>query len=128
MMSRVRGRNTRPEMIARSFLRSRGYKYRLHVKKLPGRPDIVLYDVRKAIFINGCFWHQHRGCRRATIPKSNRRFWRLKLLKNVERDKQAKKLLHRQGWSVITLWECQLKNPKSRVLCLERLLRRLKRP
>lgn len=128
MMGRVRGRNTRPEMVTRCFLRSCGYKYRLHVKKLPGTPDIVLYDVRKAIFINGCFWHQHRGCRRATIPKSNRRFWRLKLLKNVERDRQAKKLLHRQGWSVITLWECKLKNPKSRDFCLERLLRRLKRP
>jgi DNA mismatch endonuclease (patch repair protein) len=125
LMGRVHGRNTRPEIATRSFLRSHGLKLRMHVEKLPGTPDIVLHDLKKAIFINGCFWHQHPGCCRATMPKSNRQFWRAKLMRNVKRDKEVKKLLHKQGWSVITLWECRLKNAKNRDSCLENLLRRL---
>src|ERR1700682_5188329 len=113
LMSRVRQRNTRPELVIRSFLRSKGFRFRSQVRKLPGTPDIVLPQLKKVVFINGCFWHQHPRCLRAAIPKSNRSFWAAKLLRNAERDKETKKLLRKLGWSVITLWECQLRNVKT---------------
>jgi DNA mismatch endonuclease (patch repair protein) len=128
IMSRVRQRHTRPELLIRSFLRAKGYGFRLHSKTLPGSPDIVLSRIRKVVFVNGCFWHQHPRCSRAVLPKSNQRFWAAKLQRNAERDKQTKKLLRKQGWSVITLWQCQLKNAKTRQIWLRRLERRLKQP
>jgi DNA mismatch endonuclease (patch repair protein) len=124
-MSRVRQRNTQPEILIRSFLRSKGFRFRLQVKKLPGTPDIVLPELRKVVFINGCFWHQHPRCLRAAIPKSNRTFWVAKLLRNAERDKKTKRRLRKLGWSVITLWECQLRNAEMRQACLNKLRRRL---
>ena len=127
IMSRVRGRNTGPELLATRFLRSQGYRFRLHAKNLPGSPDIILPRLKKVVFINGCFWHQHPDCKRATLPKSNQSFWTTKLFRNTERDRETRKLLRKQGWSVITLWECQLKNAKKRRLNLERLIRRLKK-
>ena len=127
IMSRVRRRNTRPELLASRFLRSQGYRIRLHAKNLPGNPDIILPSLKKVLFINGCFWHQHPDCKRASLPKSNQSFWTTKLFRNTERDRETRKLLRKQGWSVITLWECQLKNAKKRQLSLERLIRRLKK-
>lgn len=127
IMSRILQRNTRPEILIRSFLRSKGHKFGTHAKKLPGTPDIVLPQLKTAVFINGCFWHQHPRCSRATVPKTNRPFWVPKLLRNAERDKETKKLLHKQGWSVITLWECQLKNANKKQACLNRLARSLEK-
>ncbi len=107
-MSRVKSRNTKPELRVRSALHAMGYRFRLHRKDLPGNPDIVLPKHRTAVFVNGCFWHQHPGCRKATIPQNNRPYWEKKLGRNVERDRSSKAQLEEMGWRVITLWECEI--------------------
>ena len=112
-MSRIRGKNTKPELIVRQFLFSRGYRYRINVKKLSGSPDIVLRKYRTVIFINGCFWHAHEGCRYYVIPKTRTEFWEAKFKRNRERDLENYEALHKLGWHVVVLWECQLK-PKVR--------------
>lgn len=108
VMSRVRGKNTKPEKRVRSALHRAGYRFRLHRADLPGKPDIVLPLCRTVIFVNGCFWHQHPGCRRATIPASNRKFWKRKLTRTVERDEQNRASLRELGWNIITIWECEI--------------------
>lgn len=108
VMSAIRGRDTSPELVVRRYLHAQGLRYRLHVRTLPGRPDIVIRRLRTVIFIHGCFWHQHAGCRYATMPKSNRAFWRAKLLGNVARDRRNSARLRRMGWRVLTIWECDL--------------------
>ena len=110
VMSRVRGKDTTPERIVRSALHLAGYRFRLHGADLPGKPDIVLPKHHTVIFVNGCFWHQHPGCRKATVPKHNNRFWQRKLKRTAQRDQQNKAKLLRLGWKVITLWECQIGN------------------
>jgi len=112
MMSGIRGRDTRPEMTVRKFLHARGYRFRLHRKDLPGRPDIVLPRFRTCIFIHGCFWHHHEGCRFAVLPKTRADFWAQKLRGNVERDRRAQEELARTGWRVLIIWECELKTPE----------------
>lgn len=112
MMSGIRGRDTRPEMMVRKFLHARGYRFRLHRKDLPGRPDIVLPRFRTCIFIHGCFWHHHEGCRFAVLPKTRADFWAQKLRGNVERDRRAQEELARTGWRVLIIWECELKTPE----------------
>ena len=112
-MSHIRSKNTKPEMIVRKFLFKQGFRYRVHVKKLPGTPDIVLKKYRTVIFVNGCFWHGHEGCRYYVLPKSNTEFWRKKIERNQERDLEERIRLRDMGWHVIQLWECQLK-PKVR--------------
>lgn len=107
MMSGIRGANTRPEMVVRRYLHARGLRYRLHVKGLPGRPDIVLPKHRVVVEVRGCFWHQHRGCRYATSPKTNAAFWREKLMSNVNRDRRTTVALRKAGWRVLTVWECR---------------------
>ena len=107
-MSRVRGKDTKPELVVRRMLHSMGFRYRLHGSKLPGRPDIVFGSRKKVIFVNGCFWHQHQGCNASGIPKSNVDFWREKLSKNVGRDALNRKELALNGWSVLTVWECEV--------------------
>lgn len=124
-MSRIGQRNTRPEMIARRFLHSHGYRFRLQVKKLPGTPDVVLPRLKTVIFVNGCFWHHHPRCSRSALPQSNRAFWENKIARNVERDKTTLRLLRRQGWSVITIWDCQLKSAASQKKWLSRVLLKL---
>lgn len=119
-MSRIRWKNTKPEKIIRSLLHCRGYRFRLHRKDLPGSPDIVLPKYKTVILINGCFWHQHPGCRRATIPKSNRNYWLPKLERNVSRFYENEKLLKEMGWKVIIVWECELKK-KTAELIAERI-------
>ena len=109
VMSRVRSKDTTPERVVRSALHLAGYRFRLYRSDLPGKPDIVLPKYHAAIFINGCFWHQHPGCRKATIPQNNREFWQRKLNRTIERDKQNKIQLQRLGWKVIILWECDIK-------------------
>jgi DNA mismatch endonuclease, patch repair protein len=111
MMSGIRGANTKPELKVRRFLHAAGLRYRLHVKDLPGKPDIVLPRHRAAVFVHGCFWHQHPGCRFAYSPKSNAEFWQKKLSGNVQRDRVKEQLLREAGWRVFTVWECEAANP-----------------
>ena len=108
-MTRIRGIATKPELLVRQWLWSHGYRYRLNVKSVPGKPDIVLRKYRTAIFVNGCFWHGHESCSKYVVPKSNTEFWLTKIERNKERDQQNYKDLHDAGWHVIIIWECQLK-------------------
>lgn len=109
IMSRVMSKNTKVELAVRKWLHSKGYRFRLHRRDLPGIPDIVLPKYKIVIFVHGCFWHQHSGCKKATIPKQNREFWATKLARNVQRDKEVELLLMEAGWQVVTLWECEIK-------------------
>lgn len=106
MMSGIRGKNTKPEMIVRRALHKAGYRYRLHVKELPGKPDIVLPKYKTVIFVHGCFWHHH-NCKNFKWPKTREDFWRKKIEGNVERDQKAYAQLEAQGWKVIVIWECE---------------------
>jgi DNA mismatch endonuclease (patch repair protein) len=108
MMSGIRGRDTTPEKIVRSHLHRAGLRYGLHRKDLPGSPDIVLPRWRSAVFVHGCFWHRHPGCRYAYVPKSNRTFWRRKFAANVERDGRKLAALRKMKWRVYVIWECRL--------------------
>ncbi len=110
MMAGIKDRNTQPEVRVRQALRAVGLRYRLHLRNLPGRPDIVLLGRRVAIFVHGCFWHHHPGCRFAAMPKSNEAFWRTKLDSNVERDLRSRSQLQGAGWRVLTVWECETKD------------------
>ena len=108
-MSRIKGKNTKPEMLVRKFLFANGYRYRLNVKTLPGKPDIVLPKYKTVIFINGCFWHGHEGCRYFVIPKTRSEWWIEKITGTQKRDREAEKQLYALEWKVIVIWECQLK-------------------
>ena len=108
-MSRIKGKNTKPELLLRSLLHRSGFRFRLHNKKLPGKPDIVLPRYKTVIFVNGCFWHRHSGCKYAYTPKSRQEFWLKKFETTIERDKEKEKKLKREGWNVIVVWECELK-------------------
>lgn len=110
VMSRVRGRDTKPEKSVRSALHRAGYRFRLHKAGLPGTPDIVLPLYHTVIFVNGCFWHQHPGCRKAKIPENNKEFWEKKLARTVRRDEQNISDLMQAGWNIITIWECEIIN------------------
>ena len=120
-MSSIKGRNTKPELLVRKFLFSRGFRYRLNHSKLPGKPDIVLRKYRTCIFVNGCFWHKHEGCKYFVVPKTRTDFWLNKINRNQERDKEVKKQLSKMGWHSITIWECELK-PSNKDKTLESLL------
>ena len=112
-MRRIRSGETKPEILLRGALYKKGLRYRIHYKGLPGKPDIVFPKYRLAVFIHGCFWHQHPGCREASDPLSNRDYWLPKLRLNVERDKEHNEMLLLLGYDVLTLWECQIeKNPE----------------
>ena len=108
-MSRIRSKNTKPEELVRKFLFSQGFRYRKNDARLPGKPDIVLPKYKTVIFVNGCFWHGHEGCRYFVWPKNNAEFWEAKIAGNIQRDKHNHQLLANQGWRVIEIWECQLK-------------------
>lgn len=107
-MSRIRGEDTAPELLVRSTLHHAGYRFRLHRKDLPGRPDIVLPKYRTVVLVHGCFWHRHKGCSFAYMPKSRTAFWNAKFVSNVERDHRNARELHRLGWKVVTIWECEV--------------------
>ena len=109
-MSRIRGKNTKPEILVRKGLHARGFRFRLHNKKLPGSPDIVLPKYGVAIMVNGCFWHGHKGCRYATEPKTNIEFWETKIARNRHRDEVTTAHLEALDWTVMTIWECELRN------------------
>lgn len=119
-MSRIRGKNTTPEMRVRSLLHRLGYRFRLHGKKLPGRPDVVLVKHQTVIFVHGCFWHRHRGCKNCTTPTNRREWWLTKLNGNAVRDKVQQRALRKLGWRSVVVWECQTENPQA----LERLVTR----
>ncbi|MFT2095816.1 very short patch repair endonuclease [Acidiphilium multivorum] len=124
-MSRIRSRDTGPEVVLRSLLHRAGLRFRLHAKKLPGRPDIVLPKYKTAIFVHGCFWHRHAGCRNATTPSTRAEFWQEKFDGNVRRDARNRADLKAAGWTVMTVWECELKaNAEDVVRKLSRELRR----
>ena len=125
-MSRIRGQDTKPEEIVRKYLFSKGFRYRKNDRRYPGKPDIVLPKYRVVIFINGCFWHQHAGCRYASIPKSRQDFWLPKLRGNVERDQQNIDALTKSGWRVIVVWECEIRLKKGRDIALSRLEQQIK--
>ncbi|WP_426581853.1 very short patch repair endonuclease [Mucilaginibacter sp. R-33] len=112
IMSNVKGKHTKPEMIVRKFLHEKGFRYRLHSAKLPGRPDIILLKYKTVIFVNGCFWHGHKDCRIYVMPKTNAIFWREKIDRNMARDEIIINNLKGMGWNVIILWECALKKTK----------------
>lgn len=109
-MSRVRGKDTKPEKLVRSILHRLGFRFRKNVSELPSKPDIVLPKYKTIIFVHGCFWHQHEGCKKSHLPKSNIEFWQDKLAKNVARDKLSVEKLISEGWSVFVIWECETKN------------------
>lgn len=111
-MSQIKSKNTKPEEKVRKYLFSKGFRYRKNDRKLPGCPDIVLPRYKTVIFVNGCFWHRHPGCRYATTPQNNYEFWQTKFDKNVFNDKKHAEELSQAGWSVITVWECELKRPR----------------
>lgn len=119
-MAAIHGKDTKPELIVRKYLWSHGYRYRLNHPRLPGKPDIVLRKYCTCIFVNGCFWHGHDGCKYYTTPKSNTEFWVNKVRRNKERDIQVKQRLSQMGWYSITIWECELK-PDKRDSTLESL-------
>ncbi len=124
-MSRVSSKDTKPEKIVRSFLHRAGFRFRLHARDLPGKPDVVLPKHKTAIFVHGCFWHRHPGCKRATTPKTRREFWMEKFKKNVRRDNLNQKKLKELGWEVIVVWACKLEKIKSREEALQNLVRTL---
>jgi DNA mismatch endonuclease, patch repair protein len=108
-MSRIKCKNTKPELIVRSLLHRLGYRFRLYSKDLPGNPDIVLNKYRTIIFVHGCFWHRHQGCKFAYNPKSRQEFWKRKFESNINRDVYVSSELEKLGWNVVTVWECELR-------------------
>ena len=119
-MSRIAGKDTKPEELVRKYLFSKGFRYRKNVRKLPGTPDLVLPKYRTVIFVNGCFWHGHEGCKYFVWPKNNAEFWRQKIKTNISRDQLKEAQLRDRGWNVLIVWECELRPPK-RQATLERL-------
>lgn len=114
-MSRIRGKNTKPEELVRKYLFKQGFRYRKNDARLPGKPDIVLPRYRTVIFINGCFWHAHEDCRYFVWPKNNAEFWKKKISENTKRDSKNQSLLTELGWRVIVVWECELKHSMAEV-------------
>ena len=123
-MSRIKGKNTKPEEVVRKYLFSQGFRYRKNDKRLPGTPDIVLPKYKTVIFVNGCFWHGHEGCKYFVWPQNNAEFWKNKIKANIERDQKKEKKLTELGWRIIKIWECQLK-PKMQEENLLKLLEEL---
>lgn len=119
IMASIKGENTKPEVFVRKLVHSLGYRFRLHQKKFPGKPDLVLPRHEKIIFVHGCFWHGHARCSRAALPSTNTQFWQKKILGNKDRDARILRKLNRSGWRVLVVWQCQTRD-------IEKLTRRLK--
>lgn len=120
-MAAIKGKDTKQEVMVRKFLFSKGLRYRLNSRKLPGSPDIVLKKYKTVIFVDGCFWHGHEGCKYFRLPKSNTLFWKAKITRNIERDMETTQALKDFGWKVIRIWECELRNKSSREAALNKL-------
>ena len=114
IMSKISGKETKPEVLVRKYLFANGFRFRKNVKALPGKPDIVLPKYKTIILIHGCFWHNHNGCKKAKLPQTRKEFWSLKIENNVQRDAHNKKILEAHNWNIITIWECELKNKELR--------------
>lgn len=123
-MSRIKGKDTKPEMLVRKFLHANGFRYRLHVKDLPGKPDIVLPKYKTVIFVHGCFWHGHEGCKYSALPQTRTEWWQRKIDSNILNDNKAAEALTKAGWKIITVWTCDLK-PKNIDQSLSELLGQL---
>lgn len=117
LMSRIRGKDTKPEMVVRSYLYARGLRYRLHDRSLPGKPDLVFKSRKTVVFVHGCFWHGHKGCKKARIPKTREEFWRAKIEGNAARDRRSIRKLRSLGWHVHIVWECQISEKRLGRLC-----------
>ena len=126
-MSRIRGKNTKPEILVRKGLHARGFRFRLHNKKLPGCPDVVLPRYGVVIMVNGCFWHGHKGCQYATKPKSNIEFWETKIARNRHLDEETSAHLEALGFHVITIWECELRDASSAISRLDVLVEEIRK-
>ncbi len=124
-MSQIKGKNTKPEELVRKYLFSKGFRYRKNVPNLPGKPDIVLPKYKTCIFVNGCFWHGHEGCKYFVWPQNNAEFWKNKITRNIERDRENQTSLSRMGWKVIIMWECSLKGHNTEIQ-LDNLVKVLK--
>lgn len=125
VMSRVSSKDTKPEKIVRSYLHRAGLRFRLHGPGLPGKPDLVLAKYRTVVFVHGCFWHRHKGCKRATTPKTRKEFWMEKFEKNKARDRRNSRQLKENGWHVIVIWACELEGNLKRESTLGGLVRKL---
>src|SRR4051812_7069863 len=126
-MSRIKSKNTKPEMLVRKFLHANGFRYKLHDKTLPGKPDIVLPKYKTVIFVHGCFWHGHKGCKYFVVPKTRTEWWLHKIKGNIENDMKAIKALKKEKWKIINIWECDLKILKIKKK-LNTLLTQLSKP
>ena len=115
-MAAIKSKNTKPELILRKALHKAGFRFRLHRKDLPGKPDIVLPKYKTVIFVHGCFWHQHKGCRRSAVPKTNKTYWKNKLEKNVKRDEINLARLKELEWKIVVIWECELEKTNHKIL------------
>lgn len=124
MMANIKSRNTKPEIVVRKIVHAMGFRFRLHRKDLPGSPDLVFPRLRRVIFVHGCFWHQHPGCKFAYTPKTNTRFWMAKLEGNTRRDALALTTLHALGWEVLIVWECEISDQPTLTLKLSSFLTR----
>jgi len=120
-MSRIRSKDTKPEMVVRKFLFSKGFRYRLYVKNLPGKPDIVLAIYKTAIFVQGCFWHGHENCKYYRIPETRKKWWTKKLFQTKKNDEKNQTLLKTEGWKVIIVWECELQKEKTLLDLMEEI-------
>lgn len=122
-MGRIRSKNTKPEIIVRSLLHRAGFRFRLHDKNLPGKPDIILSKFKTVVFVHGCFWHRHENCKDATTPNTRKEFWLKKFAQNIKRDKEVKEQLEKLGWKIITIWECTvMEKPEMIVELLQKSL------
>lgn len=122
IMSRVKGRDTKPEILVRSFVHRMGFRFRIHRRDMPGNPDIVLPQHSKVIFMHGCFWHGHKRCPRSKRPTTNEGFWNKKLDRNIERDKRFRRKLRSMGWKALVVWQCETRKPEKLIGKLERFL------
>lgn len=122
IMSKISGKETKPEIKVRKYLFAKGFRYRKNDKRFPGKPDIILPKYKTAIFVHGCFWHGHEDCKASALPKTNREFWRNKIDGNIERDKRNQGMLIQLGWKVITVWQCQIKSKYSFDLTMQNLI------
>ena len=111
VMAAIHSKNTKPELIVRRAVYALGFRYRLHAKDVPGKPDLVFRKMRKAIFVHGCFWHRHPGCSRASMPDTRAEFWQAKFEKNVNRDNWVERELRKNRWRTLTIWQCELQDP-----------------
>ncbi|AKB58934.1 Very-short-patch mismatch repair endonuclease (G-T specific) [Methanosarcina barkeri 227] len=125
-MSKIRGKETKPEILVRKFLFSEGFRYRINDERYPGKPDIVLPKYNTVVFIHGCFWHGHEGCKASKLPKTNSEFWEKKISDNVTRDRKNIKILISDGWNVIIVWQCEIKSKSKREERLKLLVKQIK--